>query len=172
MRQIKAQGHAAQRAGATQQASALADGHVSTAELRQAYDSAVDCMRRAGLEVEDYEQFDAVFGPSFEFTAARGRRTATDSLRISDECEVRWDGFVAQAYAIQHGFRFTPTARVAVERCLHDKGVDIIATSAEEAIMRSPKGEDAVLCMIQAQHGHALGLGLSAAAGKKANGDG
>jgi len=166
-RQIRAQGRAAARAGAAEQAAALADGRVTESELRQAYSDAAECMRVAGLPVAGIEEFEAVFGPAFEFADGPGRRSPADNLRISTECERTWDGFVAQAYVIQHGFRFTPKARVAVERCLRGKGVDIEARSADEAIIKTPEAEDAVACMIEAQGGHVLGLGLSDEAAEK-----
>lgn len=144
---------ALREAGLTEQAAVLADGEVTVAEQRQAYQSALDCMTAQGMEVAQFDEYEGLYGTEFFFTVAYGSTTPDEGDRISTECEDRYTSQIKTALPILQGNRFTERAKEVLQECMAEYGVtDDVGDTLDELREVSPSEEATVACQARAEN--------------------
>lgn len=129
----------------------LDDGEVTSAELRQAYLDATECMTDRGLRLESFEEYEALHGPEIDYLIGPGRRTEREAEQITTDCEELHVTLVRTGYDLQHAFVLTDTSRATVTECLATKGIATDAATVPDLVRDVP--DQAVLgeCTREAQ---------------------
>ncbi|NLD78260.1 MAG: hypothetical protein GX643_16525 [Acidimicrobiales bacterium] len=133
-------------------ASALADGELTVAERRQAFQDALDCMTSQGMGVAQFEEYDGLYGTEFTFVATWGSLNEADASRVSTECEDRYTSIPKKAYEILTGGRFTERARAVLQACLERHGGSgDVGETIDEFREVVPSSEAETNCLAEAE---------------------
>lgn len=142
----------ARRQGHDDTLAVLADGELTVAERRQAYQDALDCMTSQGMGVAQFEDYDGLYGTKFWFIATWGSLSEADASRVSTECENRHTHLVNQAYEILAGGRFTERTKAVLQECLEGYGVtDEVGDTMDEFREVVPSSEAEYACIGEAE---------------------
>lgn len=135
-------------------ADALADGEITVAEMRQAYQDALDCMVEQGMEVAQFEEYEGLYGTTFTFIVGWGSLGQEDASRVSTECERRYITFLVHfASPIANPERFTDRARAVLQECLAEHGVtDDVGDTLDELREVAPSQEVVLECTTRAEN--------------------
>ena len=144
---------AARQAGHTEEAATLADGEVTVAEQRQAYQSALDCRTAQGMEVVQFEEYEGLYGTEFFVNVAWGSVSPDEGERIDDECGHRYTAAIETALPILRGNRFTERAKEVLQKCMATYGVtDDVGDTLDELREVSPSEEASLECETRAEN--------------------
>lgn len=150
---VMAIAEAAQEAGRSELAAVLADGEITVAEHRQAYQSALDCMTAQGMEVAQFDEYEGLYGTDFFFTVAWGTTSPDEGSRISTECEDQYTSGIKLALPILRGNRFTERAKAVLQECMAEYGVtDDVGDTLDELREVSPSEEATIDCETRARN--------------------
>jgi len=143
----------ARREGHDETASAFADGKLTVAERRQAYQDALDCMTAQGMGVAQFEEYDGLYGTEFTFVATWGSLSEEDAGRVSTECELRYTALAQRAYEILTGGRFTERAKAVLQACIKRYGVtEEVGDTVDEFREVVPSREAETTCLGEAEN--------------------
>jgi hypothetical protein len=121
--QVEALGREAERSGYDVQASALAGGRVTEAELRTSISGTVECWEDAGLETFGYQRVDVITGFDYEAAFEPGSVPKDQASAVADECEERHRTAVSSAWTLQES-TLTPRSLLSMQRCFEAAGLD------------------------------------------------
>lgn len=132
----------ARELGYVEQHDVLRDGKVTESEYRATVDRVISCLEDAGADVVGDLYIDPYDSLSITGYRAEWDLPEDEAVAAADECSVRYESYVVDAYLRSHDAKMASPMRRALAACLENRGLELTGNEEAEQDFHDAIGDD------------------------------